>query len=70
MPKLAKKYPSVKAANDRYTKKTYVPMTLPLNKNTDADILEFLETVENKRGTIKTAIREYMENHAKKAEDD
>lgn len=70
MPKLAKKYPSVKEANDRYTKKTYTPMTLPLNKNTDADIIAFLDSVDNKRGTIKTAIREYMENHAKKAEDE
>lgn len=39
-----------------------VVVTMRLQKTTDADILEYLET-RQKQTTIKAALREYMENH-------
>lgn len=36
-------------------------VTLKLNKNTDADILEYLNASNNKQGTIKTALRRMIE---------
>lgn len=35
---------------------------LKLNRNTDADLLEFLKTVPSKQGAIKEALRAYIEN--------
>jgi hypothetical protein len=35
-------------------------MKLDLNRNTDSDIISFLETCENKQGYIKKLIREDM----------
>ena len=32
-----------------------------LSKNTDADMIEYLDSVDNRAGTIKAAIREKME---------
>lgn len=34
---------------------------LKLNRNTDAGLLEFLETVPSKQGAIKEALRAYIE---------
>ena len=45
---------------NRYKKKNVVRLGLELNRNTDSDILEFLEKVENKQGLIKQLIREHM----------
>lgn len=47
---------SVRKYNKENVKKYY----LDLNKKTDADIISFLETTDNKQGSIKEAIREYM----------
>lgn len=47
---------SVRKYNKENVKKYY----LDLNKKTDADIISFLETADNKQGSIKEAIREYM----------
>lgn len=44
-------------AQKRYIAKTIVRVVVSLNRNTDADILEFLEGVENKQGYIKSLIR-------------
>lgn len=38
---------------------------LKLNRNTDADLLEFLETVHSKQGAIKEALRAYIESKTK-----
>lgn len=50
------------ADNYKYTKKydenNTTRVQLKLNNKTDADILEYLEKVENKQGTIKRLIRE------------
>ena len=48
--------------NYKYTKKYDENNTtivyIKLNNNTDSDILEYLDKVENKQGTIKRLIRE------------
>lgn len=44
----------------KYNKANVVKCYLDLNRNTDADIIEYLEKVGNKQGTIKQAIREHM----------
>lgn len=41
-----------------YEKRTVKQCKFELNKNTDADIIEFLETVDNKQGLIKRLLRE------------
>ena len=51
--------------NYKYTKKydaaNTIKVSLKLNVNTDADIIEYLNSVENKQGTIKKLIREEIE---------
>lgn len=48
--------------NYKYTKKydenNTTRVQLKLNNKTDADILEYLNSVENKQGTIKRLLRE------------
>ena len=48
--------------NYKYTKKydenNTTRVQLKLNNKTDSDILEYLDKVENKQGTIKRLIRE------------
>ena len=48
--------------NYKYTKKydenNTTRVYIKLNNNTDSDILEYLDKVENKQGTIKRLIRE------------
>ena len=44
-------------ANAKYDKTNTKGVYLKLNKNTDADIIERLEKVENKQGYIKQLIR-------------
>lgn len=41
----------------RYDHKACVGLYLKLNRNTDADILARLESVENKQGYVKSLIR-------------
>lgn len=47
--------------NYKYTKKydqsNTIKVSLKLNIKTDADIIEYLDSVENKQGTIKQLIR-------------
>lgn len=44
-------------AQDRYDKQNTIQIKLKLNKNTDADIIEKLESEPNKQGYIKELIR-------------
>ena len=44
-------------ATMKYQKKNIKQMKLDLNRNTDSDIISFLETCENKQGYIKSLIR-------------
>ena len=48
---------SQKRARKNYEAKTKMTVLLKLNKNTDSDIIGFLETLENKNGFIKDLIR-------------
>lgn len=47
-----------KRAVEKYDKANTIQIHLKLNKKTDADILEKLESVESKQGYIKGLIRE------------
>lgn len=45
-------------AQERYDKENTVRFTIKLNKKTEADIIEKLNSVDNKQGYIKRLIRE------------
>lgn len=45
---------------DKWDRENTRQIRLKLNVRTDADILEFLDTVENKQGLIKWLIRNYI----------
>ena len=47
-----------KAAKARYDEKTAVYISLKLNRNTDADLIEILESAPNKQALIKEALRQ------------
>ena len=47
-----------KTAKAKYDQRTAVYVSLKLNRNTDADIIEILEAAENKQELIKQALRE------------
>ena len=49
-----------KTAVTRYREKSIVRIPLDLNRTTDADILAYLETVENRQGLIKALLRKKM----------
>ena len=42
----------------RWDRENTVVITMKLNRNTDADIIEKLDSVDNKQGYIKKLIRE------------
>lgn len=44
----------------KYEKENIVQVKLKLNKKTDTDLLEWLETLDNRQGTIKEILREYI----------
>lgn len=45
---------------EKYQKENITRVVLKLNKKTDADLLEWLETLDNKQGTIKEILRSYI----------
>ena len=47
-----------KSAKKRYDEKTAYFVTIKLNKNTDQDIIQILESAENRQAVIKQALRE------------
>ena len=51
-----------KKASANYAKKMTKCVNLALNKKTDADIIEKLDSVDSKMGYIKKLIREDIEN--------
>lgn len=51
-----------KRANMKSDKKNAKYVTLKLNKNTDKDILEYLDTLDNKNGYLKNLIRQDIRN--------
>ncbi|WP_251178088.1 hypothetical protein [Adlercreutzia agrestimuris] len=52
-------------ANKRYEAKALRKMTIAFNRNTESDLLEWIESQENKAGYIKQLIREDMERQQK-----
>ena len=53
---------------ERYDKANTVRVAIKLNKNTDADILEYLEKSGNKQGLIKALIRQEIERERSEAD--
>jgi hypothetical protein len=50
-----------KRGNAKWKKNNAKTIYFRLYKNTDADLIEFLETVDNKQALIKRLLREEME---------
>ena len=51
-----------KKAQERYDRENTVFVGLKLNKKTDADIISLLEKSDNKQGTIKKILKEFLKN--------
>jgi len=49
-----------KKAIDKWQRENVVRVYLKLYRNTDPDLIQYLDGVESKQGTIKKALREYM----------
>lgn len=47
-------------ATDRYKKKTIKQFKFELNRNTDAELLEWFEAQPNKQGLIKALLKKEM----------
>lgn len=45
---------------EKYDAQNTVQLKLKLNKKTDADILDWLNSLDNKQGAIKEVIREHL----------
>lgn len=50
-------------AKKRWIKENTVIISVKLNRNTDTDIIKYLENVGSAAGAFKLALREYMKNH-------
>lgn len=48
-------------ASRKYEKENMKLYSFRLSKNVDGDMIEYLDSVDNRTGTIKAAIREKME---------
>ena len=48
------------AYNVAYKKDNTLTVNVRLNKKTEADLISFMETVNNKQGLIKDLLRKYM----------
>ena len=55
--------PDTKAKRD-YDARTAIYISLKLNRNTDADLIEMLNAADNKQALIKQALRNYREENA------
>ncbi len=53
------------SANKRYAQKALRQFKIDINRNTEPDLLEWIESQENKAGYIKRLIREDMERQQK-----
>ena len=56
---------SAKAAKARYDAKTAKYISLKLNRNTDSELIEYLEHQQNIQGYLKNLIREDMKKAGK-----
>ena len=48
----------------KYNQDRTTTVNVRLNYNTDADIIEFLQTVQKKQGLIKDLLRKYMTDNS------
>lgn len=48
---------------NKYNKNNTVQYAFRLNKNTDAELIEFFNNVKNKSGLIKNLLKEYLKNN-------
>lgn len=55
-------YENKKKRNAEYARKNTTQIRFSLNNKTDKDILDFLNTIDNKTGFFKELIRNYMKN--------
>ena len=51
---------SIKESNKKWKKENATRITFRLYKNTDADLIQFLETVGNKQKLIKDLLRQHI----------
>lgn len=58
-------YPSKIKYNQKYVRERCKQVTLMLNKSTDADIIAYLDTKDNKNGYLKDLIRQEMKGTKK-----
>ena len=54
-----------KKATDKYFKKNIRQVVIKLNKVTDKDLIEFIDSLENIQGTLKQIIREKINKEGK-----
>ena len=57
-----------KKSKARFDALNCVKFGIKLNKRTDAELIELLQSVESKQGLIRQALREYIANHKKEGE--
>lgn len=55
-----------KRASLKYQEREIVQISLKLNRKTDADVLNYLNSVDNIQGLIKDLIRDHMNKKASK----
>ncbi len=48
----------------KYAKKNVKKLNIDLNINTDKDVIDFLDTLPNKRQFLLTLIRSYISSHS------
>ena len=46
----------------KYNKENVKQYSIKLNKNTDGDLINFLDSIPNKQGFIKECIKSYMKD--------
>lgn len=47
-------------AQEKYQKENITRVVLKLNKKTDSDLLEWIESLDNKQGAIKEILRQHI----------
>ena len=52
-------------ADTKYKKANIIKVNMSLNRNTDSDILAYIDTIDNKQGYLKRLIREDIARRAK-----
>ena len=55
-----------KRATAKYLKESMVQVAIRVNKNTDMDVLEYLQTIDNKRAYFLSMIRADISRHSKR----